>query len=188
MMRSRAIRVLCLALVIAFTALALRPLPAAAIDAATLPVGSTAPAIAAEDPEGVPFVLAEALKDRPVILVFWSLFCGSCMEELPIIEQEQPKYADKVQFVAINLDEAARARNVKQVAKQKGFTFRILLNKIEQKAADGTVVKKEFQIDTAYQVKATPALYLINRDGTIAFGHYGPMNPEELAEVVAKAK
>lgn len=188
MIRTRATRV-ALALVIAFTTIALlRALPAAAVDAETLPVGSVAPAFEAEDPDGAPFVLAEALKDRPVILVFWSLFCGSCMEELPIIEQEQPKYADKVQFVAVNLDEAPRARNVKQVAKQKGFTFRILLNKVDRKAADGSPVKKEFQIDTAYKIKATPALYLINRDGTIAFGHYGPMNPEELAEVVAKAK
>jgi thiol-disulfide isomerase/thioredoxin len=174
-----------LALLLACT---LAAAPAAALDVQTLPVGSAAPAIAAEDPDGVPFTLAETLKQGPVLLVFWSLFCGSCMEELPILEQEQPKYAGKVQIVAVNLDEAARARNVKQVAKQKGFTFRILLNKVEKKAEDGTVTKKEFQIDTAYQIKATPALYLVNTDGTIAFGHYGPMNPEELAEVVAKAK
>lgn len=188
MVRCRAGR-LALALVIAFTALALRAAPAAAaVEAETLPVGSPAPAFESEDPDGAPFVLAEALKEKPVVLVFWSLFCGSCMEELPIIEQEQPKHADKVQFVAVNLDEAPRARNVKQVAKQKGFTFRVLLNKVEKKAADGTVTKKEYQIDTAYRIKATPALYLINRDGTIAYGHYGPLNPDELAEVVAKAK
>ena len=134
-------------------------------------------------------MLAEALKDRPVILVFFSLFCGSCMEELPIIEQEKSKYEAQVQILAVSLDEASRARSMKPAAKAKGFpTIRVLLNKVEKKAADGTVVKKEFQIDTAYKIKATPALYLINRDGTIAYGHYGPLGAEELAEVVAKAK
>jgi hypothetical protein len=93
-----------------------------------------------------------------------------------------------VQVVAVNLDEAPRARSVKMVAQQKGFTFRIVLNKVESKGADGVVAKREFQIDTAFKVKATPALYLVNRDGTIGFGHYGPMNPDELAAVVAKAR
>ncbi|HWR97083.1 MAG TPA: TlpA disulfide reductase family protein [Candidatus Methanoperedens sp.] len=188
MIGSRARRVAGLALVIAFTALALPAAPAAAVDAEVLPLGSPAPLFESEDPDGVPFALAEALKEGPVMLVFWSLFCGSCMEELPIIEQEKPKFEGKVQIFAVNLDEAPRARNVKQVAKQKGFTFRMLLNKLEKKAADGSVVKKEFQIDAAYKIKATPAVYLINRDGTIAYGHFGPLNPEELAAVVALAK
>jgi len=161
---------------------------APAADGETLPVGSPAPQFEAVDTEGKSFSLAEAAKEKPVMLVFWSLFCASCLEELPIIEAEKPKFEDKVQILAVNLDEAPRAKTVKGFAKQKGFTFRILLNKVEQKAEDGSVVKKEFQIDTAFKVKATPALYLVNRDGTIAYGHYGALNPDELAEVVGKAK
>jgi len=150
-----------------------------AIDAALLPVGSPAPAFAAIDTEGKAFTLAEALKEKPVLLVFWSIFCGTCREELPILEQEQSKYADKVQIVTVNLDEAPRARTVKDFARKQGFTMRMLLNKI-----DG----REFNIDTAFKIKATPALYLVKKDGTIAYGHYGAINPEELAEVIAKAE
>ncbi|MBI5544110.1 MAG: TlpA family protein disulfide reductase [Deltaproteobacteria bacterium] len=153
--------------------------PARALDAATLPVGSVAPDFQSVDVEGQPFTLSEALKQGPAVLVFWSIFCGTCRDELPILEQEKPKYADKVQFFTVNLDEAQRAKTVKGFAKQQGFTFRMLLNKVEG---------KEFLIDQAYQVKATPALYLVNRDGTIAYGHYGALNPEELAGVVALAK
>ncbi len=152
--------------------------PLHAVDADLLPVGSLAPGIEAVDTDGKAFTLAEAIKEKPVLLVFWSLFCGTCRDELPILEQEQPKYADKVQIVTINLDEAPRAKTVKGFAKQQGFTFRMLLNKI-----DG----KEFLIDQSYQIKATPALYLVKKDGTIAYGHYGALNPEELADVIAKA-
>jgi len=164
--------------------------PAAGADPAPdlIPVGSPAPMFESVDADGAPFSLAEALKQGPVMLVFWSLFCASCMEELPIIEQEQPKFAGKVQVVAVNLDEAPRAKNVKMVSKQKGLTFRMVLNKLEQKAEDGTVIKKEFQIDQAYKVKATPALYIVNRDGTVAYAHYGALSPEELVEVAGKAK
>jgi len=161
------------------TALLFAADPLHAVDADLLPVGSPAPGFEAVDTEGKAFTLAEALKEKPVLLVFWSIFCGTCRDELPILEQEQPKYTDKVQIITVNLDEAPRAKTVKGFAKQQGFTMRMLLNKI-----DG----KEFLIDKTYKIKVTPALYLVNRDGTIAYGHYGALNPEELAEVIAKAK
>jgi thiol-disulfide isomerase/thioredoxin len=155
--------------------------PAAAADPAPdlLPVGAPAPMFESIDTEGAPFSLAEALKQGPAMIVFWSLFCASCMEELPLIEQEQAKFAGKVQVFAVNLDEAPRAKTVKGFSKQQGFTLRMLLNKVEG---------REFNIDGAFKIKATPALYLVNRDGTIAYGHYGPLNPDELAEVVKKAR
>ena len=153
--------------------------PAHATEDGLLPVGSLAPAFEAIDTEGKAFTLAEAITEKPVLLVFWSIFCGTCRDELPILEQEKPKYADKVQFVTVNLDEAPRAKTVKGFAKQQGFTMRMLLNKI-----DG----KEFLVDQTYKIKATPALYLVKKDGTIAFGHYGALNPEELTEVIAKAE
>lgn len=159
-------------------ALLIAAAPAGAADADLLPVGSAAPQFEAVDTEGRPFSLAEALQEKSVLLVFWSLFCGTCRDELPILEQEQSKYADRVQIITVNLDEAPRARTVKGFAKQQGFTFRLLLNKIEG---------KEFLVDQAFKVKATPALYLIRKDGTIAYGHYGALNPDELAAVVARA-
>lgn len=153
--------------------------PLHAAEAELLPLGSPAPAFEAVDIDGKAFTLSDSLREKPVLLVFWSLFCGTCRDELPILEQEQSKYADKVQIVTVNLDEAPRAKTVKGFAKQQGFTFRMLLNKI-----DG----KEFLIDQTYKVKATPALYLVKKDGTLAYGHYGAINPDELAEVMAKAE
>jgi thiol-disulfide isomerase/thioredoxin len=55
--------------------------PAAGADPAPdlIPVGSPAPMFESVDADGAPFSLAEALKQGPVMLVFWSLFCASCM-------------------------------------------------------------------------------------------------------------
>jgi thiol-disulfide isomerase/thioredoxin len=160
------------------TAFLFTALPLRASEPDLLPVGSIAPAFESIDTEGKTFTLAEALQEKPVLLVFWSIFCGTCRDELPIIQQEQAKYADKVQVITVNLDEGPRAKTVKGFAKQQGFTFRMLLNKTES---------REYLIDQSYKIKATPALYLIKRDGTIAYGHYGALNPEELAGVIAKA-
>lgn len=153
--------------------------PVRAVDVELLPVGSPAPALESVDVDGQPFNLAEALKVKPVLLVFWSLFCATCRDELPILEQEMPKYQEQVQFITVNLDEAPRAKTVKGFAKQQRFSFKMLLNKTEE---------REFLIDKAYNIKATPAIYLVNSDGTIAFGHSGALNPEELAEVMEKIK
>lgn len=174
-------RPLPIAVLAAFLAGAAFVAPVAAADPEPdlIPVGTPAPMFESVDTDGNAFSLAEALGRRPVMLVFWSLFCASCREELPILEAEKPKYLDKVDFVTVNLDEAPRAKTVKGFAKQQGFTLRMLLNKVEG---------REFNIDTAFKIKATPALYLVNRDGTIAYGHYGAINPEELAEVIAKAE
>jgi thiol-disulfide isomerase/thioredoxin len=164
---------------LAGAALLLAAAPLGAVEQDLLPVGSAAPGFESVDVDGKPFTLAEAIKEKPVLLVFWSLFCGTCRDELPILEQEKPKYEQKVQFVTVNLDEAPRAKTVKGFAKQQGFTFRMLLNKTEG---------REFLIDQTYKIKATPALYLVKKDGTIAYGHYGALNPEELVEVIAKAE
>jgi len=179
-MRTPRARSLALALALAlWTAF----LPAAPAGAAAeqggdlIPVGEPAPAFEAVDIEGKPFTLQGALEQGPVLLAFWSIFCGTCRDELPILETEQPKYAGKVQFVTVNLDEAPRAKTVRGFAAQQGFTFRILLNKIEG---------KEFQIDQAFRIKATPALYLVGRDGKVLYAHYGALGPQELAEVLAK--
>lgn len=144
-----------------------------------LAVGSTAPDFEAVDIDGGPFVLSEALRRGPVLLVFWSIFCGTCREELPIIEQERPKLPAQLQVVTLNLDEAPRARTVKGFAQQQGFSFRMLLNKV-----DG----REFNVEQAYGVKATPAIYLLQTDGTVAFAHYGALSPERLLEVAGEAR
>ena len=143
-----------------------------------LAAGKDAPLFETVDLEGKPFVLKDALAEGPVMLVFWSLFCGSCRDELPILQEELPKFeARKIRLVTLNLDEATRQKSVKTFTKQQGFTFPILMNKTETKSYD---------IDLTYDVKMTPALYLIGKDGKIIFSHYGPLNPEELEEVLTK--
>jgi peroxiredoxin len=157
--------------------------PGHAAESELLPVGSTAPAFESVDVDGKPFVLAEVLKTKRVLLAFWSISCGTCRDELPILEMEMPKYADKVQFATVNIDDdMPRARAIaviKNFVKQQNLTYPMLLNKSET---------TEYKIFQAYQVKFTPTLYLINKDGSIAYGHSSAISPEELAEVFAKAE
>lgn len=161
-----------------FLLLSIPGLVESAVGVALLPTGAAAPAFEAVDIDGRHFELEKELSKGPVFLVFWSIFCGPCREELPILESEKEKYADqKVQFATVNLDEPPRAKVVKGFADQQGFTFRILLNKTEE---------KNYEVDKLYQVKGTPASYLIDLGGTIVFSKYGPVSPQELHEAIEK--
>jgi len=100
------------------------------------------------------------------LLVFWSLF----LRHLPATScrsssRSKPKYTEKVQIVTVNLDEGPRAKTVKGFAEAAGVH---LPDAAQTRLTGGTSL-----IDQTYKVKAEPALYLVKRDGTIAFGHYG---------------
>ena len=153
------------------------PLGAAAADGPQpLPPGQVAPEFAAIDLDGKPFSLKEALAGGPAALVFWSLLCGSCREELPLLQQELPQFeANKVRLYAMNLDQASHRNAVKKFVAQQGFTFTVLLNE------DG---EKSFAVEDVFQVKMTPALFLIGADGKILYSHYGPLEPSQIGPEV----
>lgn len=141
--------------------------------------GLQAPEFAAIDLAGKPFALKEALAEGPVALVFWSILCGSCREELPLLQQELPQFeANKVRLFALNLDQASFKTPVNKFVAQQGFTFTVLLNE------DGA---KNFAVEDIFKVTMTPAFFLIGADGKILFSHYGPLEPAQLGpEVFSK--
>ncbi|OPY78792.1 MAG: Thioredoxin [Syntrophorhabdus sp. PtaU1.Bin058] len=61
----------------------------------------------------------EVLKENlPVVVTFWNSGCEPCRESIPVIETESDRYAGKVKFVNINVDEnktLAQKLGVKEV-------------------------------------------------------------------------
>lgn len=141
------------------------------------PAGTPAPPFETIDTAGTPFVLKEALSQGPIMLVFWSIFCGSCREELQILQQIMPAIeARKVQLVAVNLDEPSRNKTVKGFAAQQGFSFKVVYANTEE---------KRLAIDELYQVRATPTVFFLSSAGKIAASHVGPLTSEEIDAILA---
>lgn len=46
--------------------------------------------------------------DVPVLVDFWAPWCGPCHAIAPMIEELAGKYADRVKFVKVNVDEGQR--------------------------------------------------------------------------------
>ncbi len=143
-----------------------------------LPEGSLAPTFKVSDINGNEFDFAEYAQTRPHVIIFWSIFCEPCRDEMPIIEQIYHEFKKKnLGVIAVNLDGAPFLEGIKGFVKQYGYTFTVLLDEL-----DGDM----FRISDPYQVAGTPVLYLINGKGRVYSGHLGRITAKDLRVMVAK--
>ena len=109
-------------------------------------------------------------KGKLVYVDFWASWCGPCRKSFPWMTELQKKHRKDLKVIAINLDQN-RAEAVKFLKQTPpGFT-------VAYDAAG--------KIAEAYNVKAMPSSYLIDRKGRIISKHAGFRNKDK-NEVEAK--
>ncbi|RMG86230.1 MAG: TlpA family protein disulfide reductase [Candidatus Dadabacteria bacterium] len=149
-------------------------------DIEMLKPGDKAPDFALEDIEGRPFQLAKEAPQKVHLLVFWSIFCEPCKAEMPMIERLYEEYRDKgFEVIAVALDGEPMKKSIQGLVKQQGYTFRVFIDKL---APD-----ESFVVADPYGVAGTPTLYLVGKDGKIAFAEVGLTDKEVLEAEVKKA-
>lgn len=155
-----------------------------------LEVGVMAPDFTAADASGEDFHLAGALKNGPVVLIFYrGHWCPVCNKHLGIIQDSLKMITDKgATVIAVS---PQKPEYLDRMAKKTGATFRILYDEgyAIADAYDVTFTpdKKELLIyNTALnaQLKKSqsdesqrlpiPATYIIGRDGVIAWRQFDP--------------
>jgi thiol-disulfide isomerase/thioredoxin len=143
-----------------------------------LPEGTEAPVFKVKDTNGNDYDFAEHAGQNPHILVFWSIFCEPCREEMPVVEQVYNEFKSKqVEVLAINLDGSPFLEGIKGYIKQYGYSFTVVIDELEGET---------FKIADPYQVAGTPVLYLVDGKGRIFTGHLGRITAKDLRVLVAK--
>lgn len=95
---------------------------AAAEDAGIL--GQPFPDFTAEDSEGNPFVLSEALKDHEAVLInIWTSWCGPCELEMPFLNEMYQQYGDRVAFIALSAEPNDTPELIGAYRQSHGITF-----------------------------------------------------------------
>ncbi|MGI9054974.1 MAG: MauE/DoxX family redox-associated membrane protein [Pyrinomonadaceae bacterium] len=117
-----------------------------------LPIGAPAPDFSARDLAGKIVSFENLLvKNKPMILFFFSPSCMPCQALLPEIESWQNKLKENFNFVFIS-----KGKEKENAEKFGGTNFKQIL------------LQKDNEIAEAFKAVWTPTAVLINADGTIA--------------------
>lgn len=99
-------------------------------------------------------------KGNVVLLSFWAVGCGPCRAEAPHLKALHEKYGDRgLRVVTVNAWDEPKAQVAKFVEKQN-IPYIVLLN-------GGKLFREN------YGGKAIPQVYLLDREGKVAFTHLG---------------
>ncbi len=144
-----------------------------------LKAGTPGPDFSVKDLSGKDFRLKDCCGKDAVLLFFWSFFCGPCREEIPMINEMGRAYGDKkLTVIGVNLDGAEMKKAIDKFVATEKIGFRIVFDELEGDA---------FRVADPYGVAGTPALFVIDRKGTITFSVMGAVTGPQLRGEIEKA-
>ncbi len=112
-------------------------------------------------------VKLSAFKGKPIVINFWTTWCGYCKVEMKYFEELYNQYKDEVVFLMVN----STIEDDKDVANkyitEQGYTFSIYYD------INGSAI-------TTYKITGYPITMFINKDFQISRIHQGMINLETL--------
>ena len=123
------------------------------VDSAQSPeVGNPAPDFQYQDADGQSTSLSD-LQGKPVLINFWTTWCGPCVHEMPYLQQVYNEWSGKgLVVLAINIGESpSKARGFLQ---SHNLSLPVLLD-TKQDAARG------------YNIRAIPTTFFVDKNGII---------------------
>jgi peroxiredoxin len=140
--------------------------------------GMIAPDFSVLDVEKHPFRLSEEVSRKPVLLLFWSVFCDPCRAELTNLQKAQDRYAGRdLTVVAVAVDGEPLRDIIGGFARQEGYTFTVLIDELDAMGV--------WKVADAYGVAVTPTLLLLGKGGTVVLRKGGKVREDELEKAVS---
>lgn len=145
-------------------------------DIVMLRVGDKAPLFEVSDVFGNRLNLGDRVGKNVIVLVFWSVYCDPCRASMPAFNEIYRRYRDKgLDFFTINMDGEEMTNAIRGFLADENIDLTVLLDEPE-----GDLLK----IADPYGVQGTPTIYIIDRNGRIAFGKVGTISFEKLSSLV----
>jgi peroxiredoxin len=128
-----------------------------------------------DDAEGNPHDLQALLARGPLLLGIYKSSCASSKQMFPMLERLHERYGDDgLNVIGVSQDSPNITRSF---ARRYGLTFPLL------------VEGDDYPISRAFDIMATPTVFLIAPDGKVAYTTMGFLKPglEALGDAVADA-
>lgn len=124
----------------------------------TLAVGAQAPQFVLNGIDSKPYELGEGLRRGPLLLIFIKSGCPACDLALPYFLRLRHTYPEGWTLWAVSQDSRDRSQ---EYAQRLALTFPVLVD------------VPSYLVSRAYDPPATPTMFFIEPDGSIAFTNHG---------------
>jgi len=173
----RAILLLCLFAAVAAVSVA-RPAFALFAGGGGIKEGDPAPMFSGLTIDNQKIDFAQLKGKKVVVLDFWSIYCASCIEEMPGLIEIHNEFKDKgLMMIGVNLDSFGTHRVVK------------FMQGMENKITFPVIIDKTRQVATSFNAMVLPTTLVIDASGKIRFYHVGyrPGDEKKLRGIIAQA-
>ena len=121
---------------------------------------------------GAPLTL-DSLRGRVIVLNFWATWCVPCVEEHAALAQAAQQFGRETAFLGVVYEDSAP--EVRTFLGRSGAAYPMVMDEGGRTAI-------------AYGVYGVPETFFISADGVIVDKHVGPLTPERLSQLIARAK
>ncbi|EKD81230.1 MAG: redoxin protein [uncultured bacterium] len=105
------------------------------------------------------------------MVFFWSLFCHSCIEEMPVVQAKLAEIGEtglKAYFVSLDTERM-----------QKALVNFCKLRALKQPVLMERVASASFETADKWGVVMTPSVFIVDPAGKVAWSHQGPLDIEK---------
>jgi thiol-disulfide isomerase/thioredoxin len=106
-------------------------------------------------------------KGKIVVVNFWATWCVPCKHEMPLFVDAVKHYGDRVQVVAVSLDDASTRAKIPAFSEKQKMTFPVLLGNTTT-------------MQTLGLGEAVPATVFLDASGKVIFRVLGEVSKSEL--------
>ena len=136
--------------------------------------GNTAPIISLDDINGVSHSFPAS--NTWNFIAYWSLFCHTCIEEMPALQQKLKSSEFKqLKSFFISLDSVRMKRAVSNFLTKRNLDGTVLLEKI---------VSGRYLSADQWGVKMTPSIFIVSPQGVVKYSHEGPADMENMLNIL----
>ncbi len=126
---------------------------------------------------GQKFKLAGQFTEKPILLVFWSVTCGTCIDEIPFLIRMHEELKDRLTIIGIH---------------PPGYPLKRIqrfIKRFPQPIPYLVAIDDLSELIRSYQITVLPRTLLIDRQGRVLYDHlgYDPSTEKEIEDAI-KAK